>query len=127
MDPAVRAAMNITIDAETKKAIEEITGITLTGGADFKGMIFAYVTDNKDKEAEIRQLRATLATMRNRPSVLKGGGDMPPGTILLQIPEWSTGGIAGYAEDCHQSIQEWCQDNFSAWIEQYLSQAPQRT
>jgi hypothetical protein len=127
MDPAARAAMNIVIDPETKKAIEEITGTVLTGGPDLKGAIFAYVTDNKDKEAEIRSLRAQIATVRSR-APLRPGGVQPTGTqVVIDLPEWALeGGLAEAAEYSDKTVQEWCQEEFSAYIETYFNRAPQR-
>jgi hypothetical protein len=120
-DAALRASQDIIIDAETKAAIEQLTGLTLTGGADLKGMIFAYVQDNQHKDDELKSLRAKAAQSGTRPS---GGGLRPrlaDDEVILKVPEWCIQIISDYADNEHKSPDEWLQDEFTSHIESYFS------
>lgn len=121
-DPAELANQDIVITAEMKKIIEEVTGVTFTGVSDLKGMIFAYVQDNKDKDEEIKDLRRKGASA-NRSS---GGGLRPitlgPNQMIITLPEWAIeGGIAEHAEHVGMSPEDWVNQQFEAWIEQFFT------
>lgn len=125
-DPAILASQDIVISAEVKKTIEDITGVTFTGAGDFKGAMIAYVQDNKDKEEEIKSLRAKLAqgggarsggtSMGLRPITLR------PDQMIITLPEWAIdGGIAQNAEHDGVSPEEWVNTQFEGWLEQFFT------
>jgi hypothetical protein len=122
-DPAVFANAPIVIDPESKKAIEEMAGVTFTSAGDLKGTLFHYVQDNKDKETEIKRLSAAMKTIRGR--VNKPG--QPPESVnadqvVITLPEWALeGGIAEQAEYAGMSVQDWVQQEVGAYFENYFA------
>lgn len=128
-DPSLIASQDIVITAEMKKTIEEICGVSFTGAADLKGMIFAYVQDNKDKEDEIKDLRRKVAHGGRNSS---GPGLRPitlrPDQMIVTLPEWAIdGGIAENAEHSGMTPEEWVNQQFEGWLEQFFTtQIPNR-
>ena len=51
---------------QVKQAIQELVGSIITSGSDLKGLIYGYIHDNKDKDAEIRTLRASMSMASRR-------------------------------------------------------------
>lgn len=139
-DPQELASMNIVIDPETKKAIEELVSqnhglhapMALTGASDIKGLLFGYIKDNEDKDNEIKRMRATMATMRNRPAVAGRPGQpqaaqLAPNQVVVTLPEWAIeGGIVEQAEHAGMSVEDWISQELTAYFENYFSQAPRR-
>lgn len=134
-DPALLASQDIVITAEVKRTIEELLAsanspMQITGGPDIKGLIFAYVQDNKDKETEIRSLRATIAQMgrRTTPAKAGGGGEgLGPNQIIITLPEWAMeGGVAAQAEHAGMTVEDWVNQEVNGYFENYFSQAPQQ-
>jgi len=135
-DPALLAGQDIVITAEVKQTIEELlaTGgspVQITGGPDIKGLIFAYFQDNKDKDAEIKSLRATIAQMGRRSMPAKAGGSatggLAPNQIIITLPEWAMeGGVAAQAEHAGMTVEDWVNQEVNGYFENYFSQAPQQ-
>lgn len=125
--PRDMSNVNIVIDPESKKAIEELTGTMLTSASDLKGTIFMYAQDNKDKETEIRRLQASIRTIQNRASS-KSGGPIMSNQVVITLPEWAMeGGIAEQAEHAGSSVEDWLNQEIGAYLENYFSRSPQRT
>lgn len=130
MDPALLASQDIVINAETKQAIESLVGQPLTGGSDLKGLMYAYIQSNKDMEAEIRTLRATIAMMNKRTSTSTGTQILRQGLlanqVIVTIPEWAIeGGIAQQAEHAGMGMDEWIGQEIASYFENYFSPSVQ--
>lgn len=117
-DPTAFANTDIVITADLKKMIENMAGQTFTGGQDLKGLIFMLVQDNKDKENELRSMRATISTMRTRTA--GGKPAMEPGQIVVSIPEWAHEGAISQAEHAGMSLEDWTAQEFEGFLENYF-------
>lgn len=125
--PSELASRDIVIDPETKKAIEELANTVITGAADIKGLLFAHIRDSEDKDAELKSLRATIATMRSRASVPGGRSVALPNQVLITLPEWAIeGGIAEHANHAGKSVEDWVSEEINSYLENYFSRAPVR-
>lgn len=125
VDPAVLAGMDITINAEVKKSIEEIVGQPITSGGDLKGLLYAYFNDNKDKESEIRSLRATMAQMgrRNSAAVTGASPHLQPGQFVITVPEWAVEGVQSMASHSDKTPDEWIAEEIGGYFENYFGTA----
>ncbi len=128
-DPAALAAMaaaDIVLNAEVKKAMEELAGVPITSGGDLKGLMYGYINDNKDKELEIRSLRASMAAMGKRASSAGAGAGastaagLAPGQFIVAVPEWAMAGVAAQAEYANKSPEEWVAEEFGNYFEAYF-------
>lgn len=121
-DPSILANQDVVIDASTKQIIEELTKTTITGSQDLKGLIYAYVKDNEDKDAEIKTLRASMSTISRRAtSSAKGGTSVGPGQLLYEIPEWAIeGGLSSQAEHAGMSVDDWLTLEITNYLENYF-------
>lgn len=129
IDPGEMASRNIIITSEEKKTLEDVAGMTFTGGGDLKGFLIAYVQDNKDKEAEIKSLRAQVATMSRRSVATAKGSSaaLAPNQVIVTLPEWAMeGGVAAQAEHAGMSVEDWINGEISSYFENYFSQATPR-
>jgi hypothetical protein len=129
VDTNALANQDIVINAEVKKAIEEIVSQNITSGSDLKGLLYAYVQDNKDKENEVRSLRATIATMGKRAHAAPAGGTgaaLSAGQFIVTAPEWALEGLQGQADYQGKSAEEWVAENFTEWCENYFGSTVQR-
>lgn len=122
VDPNALADQDIVINAEVKKAIEEIVSQNITSGGDLKGLLYAYVQDNKDKENEVRSLRATIATMSKRVQTAAGGSTaaLGAGQFIVVVPEWAQEGLQSQADHQGKSAEEWVSEQFTDWCENYF-------
>lgn len=120
-DPSALASQDIVITPEVRVAMEQIVGHPITSGADIKGSLYAHVQDNKEKDQEIRAVRATLATMQKRAKSIAGPGPaLDVNQIIVTIPEWAMEGVRGQAEYQGKSIEEWTAENVEAFWENYF-------
>jgi len=118
-DPALMAAQDIVINAEVKRAIEELVKQPITSGGDLKGIIYGYIHDNDDKDRELKTLKATVGTMRARPTVAGQKGPQP-GQFIVQAPEWAIEGIFYQAEHENKTPEEWVSEQWATFCEQYF-------
>lgn len=117
------SGLDIVINLEVKKAIEELVGQPITSGSDLKGLMYAYISDNKDKESELRTLRASLAMAGKRAAAAGSGGSavaLMPGQFIVTAPEWALEGIAGQAQYQGKTPQEWVGEEFNNYFETYF-------
>lgn len=119
-DPTQFDATDIVITAPMKQMIEEVSGVKFTGPSDLKGLIFAMVQDNKDKDAELRTMRATMATMRGRQAAGGKSSSLSPDQIIVTIPEWALEGVNAQAEHAGMSPEDWVAQEFNAYCESYF-------
>ena len=122
VDPSVLASQDIVVNAEVKRAIEEIAGQQITSGGDLKGLMYAYIQDNKDKDAELKSVRAAMATMGRRSQLAPGMAQagLQPGQFMVQIPEWAMAGVASQSEYAGKTPEEWVSEEFSNYFEAYF-------
>lgn len=118
------ANQDIVITAEMKKTMEDVAGIKFTGASDLKGLLFALQQDNLDKDAEMRTMRASLATMRGRAGAGAKDGSLSPGQVVITIPEWALEGVSSQAEHTGMSIEEWVAQEVNGYFENYFGAAP---
>lgn len=125
VDEAAMSSMNIVISPEVKKAIEEIASQVITSGSDIKGILYGHIHDNKDKDNEIRSLRAQIAAMarRVRPAGATEiqGGQLEAGQFIVTAPEWALEGITSQAQHSGKSPEEWVAEEFTAYCENYFA------
>jgi|SRR5262245_32858480 len=129
-DPASFVSADIVISATAKKEIEELCGIQFTGSADLKGTIFAFVQDVKDKDGEIRSLRAQMEAFKRGQAAGAHSGKAPKiaaNQIVVEIPEWALETAASYAEHEGTTVQAWVAKEFNGWVESYFGVPPGRT
>jgi hypothetical protein len=128
VDNPALANADIVINAEVKKAMEEIVSQNITSGSDIKGLLYAYVQDNKDKENEVRSLRATIATMSKRVQSSNSGASaqLGAGQFVVTVPEWAQEGLQGQADYQGKSSEEWVAEQFTDWCENYFGATVQR-
>lgn len=125
VDEAALAGQDIVITSEVRKAIEELSGQSITSGSDIKGILYGNIHDNKDKDNEIRSLRAQVSAMsrRTRPAGAPdmSTGQLGPGQFIVAAPEWALEGITSQSEHAGKSPEEWVNEEFTAYFENYFA------
>lgn len=126
-DPAA-ATRDIVIDPEAKQLIEEASGISITSASDIKGLVRTLAEGNKEKETELRSLRATIGAMsrRTQNNTKAAAGQLGPNQMILTLPEWAMGGITGQAEYSNKTVEEWVNDEVTGFMDNYFGAIPKQ-
>ena len=121
-DPSALANAEIVITADMKKLFEEASGVKLTGASDVKGLIYAITQDNKDKDSEIKSLKATVAMLSKKRGGAPAGATAgpEPGQVVITIPEWALAGVTAQAEYSGKTPEEWVSDECNGYFENYF-------
>lgn len=122
-DPERFANSDIVLDPENKAAMEQFAGVKFTGPGDLKGVFIATVQSNREMEAELKSLRATVGQLKNRAAGGKSGATpagLLPNQFIVEVPEWGMSGLTEQAEWAGKTAQEWVTDEVNGYFETYF-------
>jgi hypothetical protein len=119
-----------TVDRTTKLLLEQLTGQTINGASELKGIVWGLVTEAKDAREEANKAKTQAIATAMKFQKTQPGVPVPvvagEGQFTLSVPECYMESVIEQANYEQKDVQQYLQEQLSSYLESFFTVNPPR-